>query len=354
MARNHRDLQPDLNWLEQLPGTKVLGPGNHDGWWNGVEKIRPMLRPSQLAVGGDAIATHGAIVCGARGEERLDDDPTPAQAAESEHELNALDTALLAAATLRPGHANHRCSSSGTIRHSISTDVRASVSASWNGPDHRVRLRPPSRREAMVAHRARRHPRRPLRLRRRRRHRVPPPPHRRPAPLVHVVALLNGCRSTPFSHFFRIEWYFVLPFLQWEARRGGEVGIFTQRHRRPASPRKLVVISCRFRSYKEYPGGFSGSGTTLAFYKECLKSAWAVAEGVDIGFTLPSGVIHAGFEQEAWEKIVIGENIVVTVVKIDRNQIRLGIEAPHEVSVYREEIAQHVLASRLPTIRSWR
>ena len=39
------------------------------------------------------------------------------------------------------------------------------------------------------------------------------------------------------------------------------------------------------------------------------------------------------------EKIVIGENIIVTVVKIDRNQIRLGIEAPHEIPVYREEIA---------------
>lgn len=39
------------------------------------------------------------------------------------------------------------------------------------------------------------------------------------------------------------------------------------------------------------------------------------------------------------EKIVIGDNIVVTIVKIDRNQIRLGIEAPHEVPVYREEIA---------------
>lgn len=38
------------------------------------------------------------------------------------------------------------------------------------------------------------------------------------------------------------------------------------------------------------------------------------------------------------EKIVIGENIVVTVVKIDRNQIRVGIEAPHDIPVYREEI----------------
>jgi carbon storage regulator len=39
------------------------------------------------------------------------------------------------------------------------------------------------------------------------------------------------------------------------------------------------------------------------------------------------------------EKIVIGDNIVITVVKIDRNQIRIGIEAPHDVPVYREEIA---------------
>ncbi len=39
------------------------------------------------------------------------------------------------------------------------------------------------------------------------------------------------------------------------------------------------------------------------------------------------------------EKIMIGDNIVLTVVKIDRNQIRLGIQAPSDVPVYREEIA---------------
>ena len=31
---------------------------------NGVDAIRPMLRNSQRAVGGDAIATHGVVVCG--------------------------------------------------------------------------------------------------------------------------------------------------------------------------------------------------------------------------------------------------------------------------------------------------
>ena len=38
------------------------------------------------------------------------------------------------------------------------------------------------------------------------------------------------------------------------------------------------------------------------------------------------------------EKVIIGEDIVLTVVKIDRNQIRLGIEAPKEIPVYRDEI----------------
>jgi carbon storage regulator len=46
------------------------------------------------------------------------------------------------------------------------------------------------------------------------------------------------------------------------------------------------------------------------------------------------------------EKIVIGENIRITVVKIDRNQIRIGIEAPGEVPVFREEIAPHRMASQ--------
>jgi len=39
------------------------------------------------------------------------------------------------------------------------------------------------------------------------------------------------------------------------------------------------------------------------------------------------------------EKIMIDGGIVVTVVKIDRNQVRLGIEAPAHVGVFREEIA---------------
>jgi carbon storage regulator len=38
------------------------------------------------------------------------------------------------------------------------------------------------------------------------------------------------------------------------------------------------------------------------------------------------------------EKIRIGEDIIVTVVDIDRGKIRLGIEAPTEVPILRQEL----------------
>ena len=38
------------------------------------------------------------------------------------------------------------------------------------------------------------------------------------------------------------------------------------------------------------------------------------------------------------EKIYIGDNICITVVDIDRGKIRLGIEAPRDVPVYRSEL----------------
>ena len=38
------------------------------------------------------------------------------------------------------------------------------------------------------------------------------------------------------------------------------------------------------------------------------------------------------------EKIIIGENITITVVDIDRGKIRLGIEAPKDVPIVRQEL----------------
>ena len=45
------------------------------------------------------------------------------------------------------------------------------------------------------------------------------------------------------------------------------------------------------------------------------------------------------------ESIVIGEKIVVTVVEIRGDKIRLGIEAPKEVSVHRREVYDQIKSS---------
>ncbi|HWY88490.1 MAG TPA: carbon storage regulator, partial [Gemmataceae bacterium] len=38
------------------------------------------------------------------------------------------------------------------------------------------------------------------------------------------------------------------------------------------------------------------------------------------------------------EKIYINDNICITVVDIDRGKIRLGIEAPRDVPIFRQEL----------------
>jgi len=38
------------------------------------------------------------------------------------------------------------------------------------------------------------------------------------------------------------------------------------------------------------------------------------------------------------ERIFIGDDIILTVVDIERGKIRLGIEAPKEVPIWREEL----------------
>jgi uncharacterized protein len=101
MAQNHRDLQADLTWLNRLPGTKVLSPGNHDRWWNGAPAIRPLLRRSILAVEGDAVATHGVVVCGTAGTPVTTDPSEPAVQAAADRELRSLESALKRAAQLR-------------------------------------------------------------------------------------------------------------------------------------------------------------------------------------------------------------------------------------------------------------
>lgn len=43
------------------------------------------------------------------------------------------------------------------------------------------------------------------------------------------------------------------------------------------------------------------------------------------------------------ETLMIGDQVTVTVLGVKGNQVRVGISAPKEVSVHREEIFQRIL-----------
>ena len=57
---------PDLEWIDALPGTKVMIKGNHDFWWSSISKVRAALPPSIHVVQNDAFSWKDVAVAGSR------------------------------------------------------------------------------------------------------------------------------------------------------------------------------------------------------------------------------------------------------------------------------------------------
>lgn len=52
------------------------------------------------------------------------------------------------------------------------------------------------------------------------------------------------------------------------------------------------------------------------------------------------------------ESIVIGNDIVVTIVEIKGGQVRVGVKAPREIQVHREEIYAQVRQENIAAVAS--
>ena len=52
------------------------------------------------------------------------------------------------------------------------------------------------------------------------------------------------------------------------------------------------------------------------------------------------------------ESIIVGKDIVITVIEIKGGQVRIGIDAPRDVQVHREEIYEQVRQENLAAVRN--
>ena len=56
--------------------------------------------------------------------------------------------------------------------------------------------------------------------------------------------------------------------------------------------------------------------------------------------TQDKGIVMLVLSRKSGEKILIGENVSVTIVRIGPNTVRIGIDAPREMNIVRDELCQ--------------
>jgi carbon storage regulator len=54
--------------------------------------------------------------------------------------------------------------------------------------------------------------------------------------------------------------------------------------------------------------------------------------------------------RKSGQRIKLGNAIRVTVIRVQGDQVRIGIEAPHDVLVLREELSPHELSAHEMTV----
>ncbi|HLB53145.1 MAG TPA: metallophosphoesterase [Chlamydiales bacterium] len=65
-AMRLEDALIDLEWIDRLPGTKVMIKGNHDYWWGSLKKVSSQLPPSIHLIQNQAFHWRGVAIGGAR------------------------------------------------------------------------------------------------------------------------------------------------------------------------------------------------------------------------------------------------------------------------------------------------
>lgn len=65
-AMNIEDAKKDLDWIDALPGTKVMLRGNHDFWWSSLSKVEKILPPSIHVIQNNVFRWNNVVIAGSR------------------------------------------------------------------------------------------------------------------------------------------------------------------------------------------------------------------------------------------------------------------------------------------------
>lgn len=65
-AMRPEEARADLEWIHQLPGTKVMLKGNHDYWWGSMRQVEQILPTSIHLIQNNAFSWNGVAIGGAR------------------------------------------------------------------------------------------------------------------------------------------------------------------------------------------------------------------------------------------------------------------------------------------------
>lgn len=65
-AMNPEEAKADLEWIDALPGTKVMLRGNHDYWWTSLSKVKKVLPASIHVIQNDSFIWNTIAIAGSR------------------------------------------------------------------------------------------------------------------------------------------------------------------------------------------------------------------------------------------------------------------------------------------------
>ena len=66
-AMTPAEAKADFDFIEALPGEKIVLKGNHDYWWNTIGKVRDALPEGTYAIQNDCVRFGDFLFCGSRG-----------------------------------------------------------------------------------------------------------------------------------------------------------------------------------------------------------------------------------------------------------------------------------------------